>query len=82
VIILPVLIGQELPLGTGSNIASVYGNVGILVAINLKKWPNHSRNNSTRINHHGNVSYIAAAGEADQKDGRRPKLTSALIGFW
>ena len=78
-IILPVFIGTEL----GSNIRTNYPNVSSLVTIILKNGLTIAGVILLALILFGGVSYIMAAGEADQKKlaAAKDTLTSALIGF-
>lgn len=76
---LQINIGTEL----GSNIVGNYPNVASLVTIILKNSLTVAGVILVGLLVFGGVSYIAAAGEADQKKlaAAQDTLTSALIGF-
>jgi hypothetical protein len=69
--------------GLGSNISTNYPNIGSLVAIILKNGLTVAGIILLGLIIFGGISYIMAAGEADQKKlaAATDTLTSAIIGF-
>ena len=82
-IAIPVSIGNELNLGSGSSVASKYPNVATLVMIILKNSFTIAGVILLGLIIFGGVSYVMAAGESDPKKlaAAQDTLTSALIGF-